>query len=416
MPASEIVVSAASHARRAWKTGVLERHHFVKGPSGRLGTRASNLESTVRKSTEVIRRGFTLIELLVVIAIIALLIGILLPALAEARGIARRVIDQSNQKQILTALNSYSTNYQDRIASFTWQPRAVPGGQPRYGGTDYADIRNLMNGLQPTTANGMTTAAALQAVDIMRRRTGGDQTNKGTIANWIPHVWYTHLVLQDFLAARLPEKLVVSTADRNRLNWQRDAGRLYQDRFWMPFQPNPAGNGWRWAYSSSYQYVPAAYDYWQSTNIRQPTGPARDGRIYQVVENQYIVNRFNRLGGLRFSDVAFPSQKVYLHDNEDRHFKREPVYYGYPDARVLIGNFDGSVEARLTSTTNPGWRPNIPTSPAPTTFTYDKTGEPWRAQRGTRPANVAAHYRWTRGGLRGVDHGGREVSTGQPRN
>jgi prepilin-type N-terminal cleavage/methylation domain-containing protein len=57
------------------------------------------------------RGGFTLIELLVVVAIIALLVGILTPALGHARELARRSICGSNLRGVCTALATYATEY-----------------------------------------------------------------------------------------------------------------------------------------------------------------------------------------------------------------------------------------------------------------------------------------------------------------
>jgi prepilin-type N-terminal cleavage/methylation domain-containing protein/prepilin-type processing-associated H-X9-DG protein len=121
------------------------------------------------------RKGFTLIELLVVIAIIALLMGILMPALSRARRQARDVGCLSNLRQLGFAVQMYAQEYEDFI------PRALDNRQARWilvfmpflgekyrGTNDYREVDIYQCPAFPRTGLGLNNVRnAEQTVDYV---------------------------------------------------------------------------------------------------------------------------------------------------------------------------------------------------------------------------------------------------------
>ena len=348
------------------------------------------------------RTGFTLIELLLVIAIVSLLVAILLPGLAEARRTARQALNVSNLKQFGISTQSYSSDFKDSIWTFSW----VPGGSYNWVDTSGNLVPTPAFGFDRT---GAFVPAAHQATSIIRARAWtGFGNNADHFANWIPYPSFSHLVVLDYLATKLPAAFAIAPEDRYRQSLADDP-QAWIENVWPNLDPQPPA---RFPYSSSYFVSMSAV---MPDNEAPAIGGIRQGesQITYAPPNytDEASTRRYPMGGRRLSEVGFPSQKVHMHEDVGRTNARTEYFFTHPFAKTTNIMYDASVRTEAAERMNLGGhagpnRTSLVDAPIVYAASPNHGFGLWPdTSLPTRPGR----QRWTAFGLKGIDVGGTDA-------
>src|SRR6478736_8527298 len=117
------------------------------------------------RSLRLRRRGFTLIELLVVIAIIAILSGLLLPAVQKVREAAARMKCSNNLKQLGLAMHNYEGAYHAFPQGRNQYPKVVSAPARLLAFVEQDNLQRLVN-YDGTLADPQNAAASRTRVGL----------------------------------------------------------------------------------------------------------------------------------------------------------------------------------------------------------------------------------------------------------
>jgi type II secretory pathway pseudopilin PulG len=339
------------------------------------------------------RRAFTLLETAAVVGMVSLLLGVLAPAVKQARVSARGSVSAGNLAVIGQGTAMYATDHEGRLFSYTWAPgqHAMPDGKTR-------------------TSSSYQEAASWQNTEILMRRTGriGGADRIFNMNTRLAHRRYSHNVLMDYLDQPFPSAQWADPADANLIEWQANPSDITAANN-IPYasgSPVPPGfddpSGWnnlgiqqRWAFGSSYQRTVSAWN---------PDGIGGSPAFVPVASTPHLFSggSFDLAAGRNFAEIAFPSAKVHMFEEFDRRQAGSP-YFAYDHAAPLKVMFDGSINDRPSGEANPSWNSANGKMPWRQTYVPIHTFPVPLDGLGST-ALLSQRYRWTTGGLKGTDY------------
>lgn len=319
------------------------------------------------------KSGFTLIELLVVIAIIALLVGILLPALASARRAAQNAVSMVNLKSCGSSLMTYSNDFRDQA----------------------------MNPFNPTTNyHGVAGAADPEWYSVQVPGQPGlvwRFSDAGYQTEMFSFHWCS-LMMNYISPNDLRSQVQFNPADKTVIQ-----------RFQNDFAATQALADYIW--DGSYMYSPTfwfAADRYDAATRANPTAPNQLGGTRSV--------RYNKL-----SQVIYPTAKAMTWERFDTKLAKRPggaklpPQWNNPAAIPNVGFAEGSVSevkisdlvtlanssdpliSNIYKPTNPNW--NLPSSLL-ANYGMDLDG----FENGANSTTAYPAFFWgTRGGIKGKD-------------